>query len=135
MSVRWYPCLNYYLFIYFFCILLNSTRFPADSNSESLPLCLDGVLDRSQFIDTSTSAELLSDNKFVIRSKRKHQCRLHWYTVKDAVNCFTNKGKRLHFAFIGDSRIRQQCLNFLKVQIFSPLFTVHYHIILWPIIF
>ena len=54
----------------------------------------------------------------MIRPSDEEYCRLNWYTIKDAVNCLTanRKGKRLHFAFIGDSRIRQQFLDFLKVS-------------------
>ena len=54
----------------------------------------------------------------MIKPRDEKNCRLNWYTIKDAVNCLTESktAKKLHFAFIGDSRIRQQFLNFLKVS-------------------
>ena len=47
---------------------------------------------------------------------------LHFYAQRDLVQCLDNISgndagqKQLHFAFIGDSRIRQHYLNFLKVS-------------------
>ena len=47
---------------------------------------------------------------------------LNFYTQKEVVQCLDNiscDGKQqLHFSFVGDSRIRQHYLNFLKVFLF-----------------
>ena len=88
----------------------------AFKSNSVLPLCVNGLLDRRTFIDASSSENKLV--KLMIRPRNEKHCRLNWYTIKDAVNCLTEikTAKKLHFAFIGDSRIRQQFLNFLKVS-------------------
>jgi hypothetical protein len=43
------------------------------------------------------------------------QCHLHTYRTQDVVQCFDADGARLHVAFIGDSRTRQQFFSLLKV--------------------
>ena len=69
-----------------------------------LPLCVDGIMNGGNY----------------------HQCRLHHYNMKDVIYCLTNNR---HIAFIGDSRIRQQFLSFIKVLfIFSFSFTIYLHL-------
>ena len=50
-----------------------------------------------------------------------NKCGLRYFKARDVASCLDNLLQRissrswLHFAFIGDSRIRQQFYNFLKV--------------------
>ena len=84
-----------------------------------LPLCIGGVLDRSNFrghnslsIGDSSVEELFEPS---IMIKPKQTCRLHRYTMQDALYCLTEMRPSVHIAFIGDSRVRQQFLSYMKV--------------------
>ena len=85
---------------------------PADSE---LPLCTGNLLHQEEL------ADVFHDGR----------CRLLTYTVERIVTCldFLNypgndsssanvrsANKELHFVFMGDSRMRQQFLNFIKVN-------------------
>jgi hypothetical protein len=55
-----------------------------------------------------------------------NKCQLHHFTARDVVSCLEylhDGGSWLHFAFIGDSRIRQQFFNFIKVKIYMIIYT------------
>ena len=58
-----------------------------------------------------------------------NKCQLHHFTARDVVSCLeylydeNSGGSWLHFAFIGDSRIRQQFFNFIKVKIYDNIHT------------
>jgi hypothetical protein len=47
-------------------------------------------------------------------------CTVHTYKITDVVDCFDemlqNQERWMHFAFIGDSRIRYQFYSFLEVR-------------------
>ena len=63
------------------------------------------------------------DSNFVgdFHNWNNKKCRLRQFSSRDVVSCIDNlhvrsSGPWLHFAFIGDSRIRQQFYNLLKVS-------------------
>ena len=60
---------------------------------------------------THSELELCVDG--IMNELNYHHCRLHHYNMEDVIYCLTNNR---HIAFIGDSRIRQQFLNFVKVS-------------------
>lgn len=60
--------------------------------------------------------------KFSYLNNINNKCELRLLKTEDVVACFENIPRMssrpwLHFAFIGDSRIRQQFYNFLKVHL------------------
>ena len=71
--------------------------------------------------------EDLFDSKFGWNSSK---CALHHYGSNDVVDCLdqlTNlqrNTKPLHFAFVGDSRIRQAFLSFWPVNVLLNLFLI-----------
>ena len=111
----------------------------------SWPLCVKYIFNQEKYVVTAhlrknygesqrAHRPLSDEHRFTIRPR--DQCRLRWYTIDDVVSCFTekttitnnngvppspssilNKKKSLHIVFMGDSRIRQQFLNFLKVSL------------------
>ncbi len=100
-----------------------------------LPICRNDLLDLRDFHYSKWAH--VSKNMLYLISEKQHQnsCRLLQYTVERSVACFdvlhqqettlnhldasrnkrTFKRSGLHFIFIGDSRIRQQFINFLQV--------------------
>jgi hypothetical protein len=82
--------------------------------------------DYSNFTRTPTNASWL-----ISRINKQYSCRLLKYTVGRTVACLDilsqeqksqshlrdNEANQLHFVFMGDSRIRQQFFNFLRVRI------------------
>ena len=71
------------------------------------------------------------DSNFVgdFHNWNNKKCRLRQFSSRDVVSCLenllTNSSRPwIHFAFIGDSRIRQQFYNFLKVS--SSVLLLHY---------
>lgn len=99
-------------------IKLYSRRRARLSHNE-LPVCKGNLLDQREYhyegeeLGSFDSSRLMSKNG---------PCRLSKYTVERAVTCFDtireNRPKKqlLHLVFIGDSRIRQQFFNFLRVS-------------------
>ena len=56
----------------------------------------------------------------IYRPRNNRKCRLRPFTTRDVTSCIDeiqakSDRKWLHFAFIGDSRMRQQYLNMVKV--------------------
>ena len=105
------------------CIKFNSS---VESSGKESPLCLGGNLLNKREYRYVKEARGSYDNSRLISGMGL--CQLLDYTSKQAVSCFdalysslnlnpiiNSSSKNLHFAFIGDSRIRQQFLNLLKV--------------------
>lgn len=114
----------------------NVTRIISSENH--LPLCVDNLLEQ-QKCDYPKLGKCFSDIR-LSSSKiyQQNSCKLLQYNSKhvvlclDAINnekCYRNDCKikkqktyrnfsnKLHFVFMGDSRIRQQFFNFLKVRV------------------
>lgn len=95
--------LTCFLSILVICVLVLSTKidnsFDDDSNNQ--PICAKGTLfDR----------------------KTMQKCQLQHYTTEDVANCFNElysqpqrRYKPVHIAFVGDSIIRNQFINFIRV--------------------
>ena len=83
-------------------------------------LCLDGILNKKNF-EYDSIAEGIYDGRMSMSLSKESSCHLHRYTSKHVVNCLDPAGfnklpnRFVRFLFIGDSRIRQQFYNFLKV--------------------
>lgn len=104
------------------CIQFNSS---VESSGKQSPLCLGGNLLNKREYRYVKEARGSYDNSRLISGMGL--CQLLDYTSKQAVSCFdalysslnlnpiNSSKKNLHFAFIGDSRIRQQFFNLLKV--------------------
>ena len=106
------------------CIKFNSS---VESSGKESPLCLDGNLLNKREYRYVKEARGSYDNSRLISGMGL--CQLLHYTSKQAVSCFdalysslnlnpinSRSNKNLHFAFVGDSRIRQQFFNWLKVR-------------------
>lgn len=97
---------------------------------EKIPLCLNNLLNKQKHEDLNIARILNNTSLLASRKHSWYSCRLLKYNVKRAVACldvlnkkqelfenhFTNKPKEWHFVFMGDSRIRQQFFNFLRVR-------------------
>lgn len=99
--------------------------------------CVENILDQRSFgsNEKHLPAKRSRDGKKLTAIMPEAQCKLLDYTAEHVTSCLdilqskislnrnnnvaatTEKNKTtLHFVFIGDSRIRQQFLNFLKVR-------------------
>ena len=85
------------------------------------PLCTtDDEIFRSneqKFLLFMTSA---GSNDVIHRPPNNRKCRLRQFTARDVTSCIDDMHEKsnltwLHFSFIGDSRMRQQYLNMVKV--------------------
>ena len=96
-----------------------------------LPVCVDNLLDQRDYQYASWATSSTKD-RLVSKTHPHYSCRLIGYTVNRAVTCFdylnllqvnarnvttkqNGKSSKLHFVFMGDSRMRQQFFYFLKV--------------------
>jgi hypothetical protein len=107
---------------------------------EELPLCTGNLLDKREHRYAKEADGSYDNSRLVSKSG---SCRLIRYTFDQVVSCFDALYERhysarrfphnlisidrrtqenLHFVFIGDSRIRQQFINFLKV--YNVIFVV-----------
>ena len=78
-----------------------------------------------QFIGDAVLKLCVDDKSTDAANHHGYNCRFHRYNKADSVRCFdylltpetslSASKRNLHFAFIGDSRIRQHFINFLKV--------------------
>ena len=80
------------------------------------------VLDRHEYTQCQNP-----NCSLMIQPKRPTDREMKSYTTRQLVSCFDNirekisngsqmKKKKIHLAFIGDSRIRNQFLNFIQVN-------------------
>ena len=83
------------------------------------PLCVDNILKRGKKSGERV-AILLADGEDPYQTNR--DCRLHHYEWDDIATCFDRLSHRrakhkqpVHIAFIGESILRHQYMNFLKV--------------------
>ncbi len=112
---------NYYL-------LISGHRLTLSTVNQSIgskQLCMQGVFQRiksdESITDPSALTDLLTDGEDVQQQHRA--CRLHHYKFSDVVRCLDRLGpavradrtKLLHFAFVGDSTIREQYDSFRQV--------------------
>ena len=106
----------------------DSTHFRKSEKSDfGLPVCVGNLLDQRDYhyVNWATRS---SNNRLVSKTHPPYSCRLLHYTSKRAVTCFdflsqfrlkqNGKFSKLHFIFMGDSRMRQQFFYFLKVYSF-----------------
>ncbi len=104
----------------------NSTFF-----SNKIPLCVNNLLDEHEYDYSNFSKTPNNASWLISRIRNQYSCRLLQYSVGRIVACLDflnqeqtsqshlsdNEAKELHFVFMGDSRIRQQFFNFLRVRI------------------
>ncbi len=101
-------------------------------SGEEPPLCTGNLLDKREHHYAKEADGSYENSRLISKSG---SCRLIRYTFDQVVSCFDALYERhyyarkfsnnlisinrpqenLHFVFIGDSRIRQQFINFLKV--------------------
>ena len=76
-------------------------------------------LDRNTFTYNNSAAQWTTAT-----DQTNHHCQLHLYSLSDVVTCINSMNTihravslrhQSHFVFIGDSRVRQQFFNFIKV--------------------
>lgn len=100
--------------------------------------CFDDILNKNTFeYDAMTSG--IVDGWIPAIPKANRHCRLRQYLPEDVVNCLDSSNFQHHdklnsrglfrFVFMGDSRMRQQFYNFLKVFILKHYFINHFKII------
>lgn len=113
------------------CAWYNKRNFFRNLRKSELPVCVDNLLDQRdyQYVNWATSS---TKERLVSKTHPHYSCRLIDYTVNRAVTCFdrlsqfqvnarnvttkpNSKSSKLHFVFMGDSRMRQQFFYFLKV--------------------
>ena len=97
--------------------------------SRALPFCNEGnsILQRLQKTEESAVpiVDLLTDGEDPYQTDNQRDCRLHHYDYQDVVKCFDQLQlpqqniKPLHFVFIGDSTMREQCDSFLQVSSYN----------------
>jgi hypothetical protein len=97
-----------------------------------MSICDGNLLDRQDYHYEKWATMSYNSSNLISKKQKCRSCYLLQYTTERAVNCFdvfyqekairnkkvlANESKmpRLHFVFMGDSRIRQQYYNFLKV--------------------
>ena len=98
-------------------------KYRAIITHEDLPFCTKNLLDQRHYYLNSWKEDSFQNSLMI--TSRTNSCRLFQYTVKRTVQCIdtlkrysmslNNNRRNIHFVFLGDSRIRQQFLNFLKV--------------------
>jgi hypothetical protein len=111
-------------------IWLYSVEWPG----EELPLCTGNLLDKREHRYAKEANGSYDSSRMI---SKLGSCQLIRYTFEQAVGCFdefhernflaqnlsnnlnliNRPHKTLHLAFIGDSRMRQQFFNFLKVRV------------------
>lgn len=100
------------------CLLVILTRSSAlKRDVPSVPLCSKGILNKRSFVYNNNNS---MDGYWAMK---RPDCRLHRYSQPDAIKCLDalvhernqQVSKALHFAFVGDSRIRIQFYDLLKV--------------------
>ncbi|XP_046452669.1 N-acetylneuraminate 9-O-acetyltransferase-like isoform X1 [Daphnia pulex] len=100
--------------------------FATRSIENFFPICVDDLLVKQYYHFEKWARRIFNTDRVLISKKRKgSSCRLLHYTVKRAVTCIdvlhqesvtkTRRLSKLSFVFMGDSRIRQQFYNFLKL--------------------
>jgi hypothetical protein len=99
--------------------------------SNKIPLCVNNLLDEHEYDYSNFSKTPNNGSWLIARIRNQYSCRLLQYSVGRIVACLdflnqeqtsqnhlsNNEAKELHFVFMGDSRIRQQFFNFLRVRI------------------
>ena len=85
------------------------------------PLCKEGVLQRMKNSKMMAPFYLLTNGEDPQQQHRN--CQLHYYKSEDVVACFdrlnrvwSKQNQPLHFAFVGDSTIREQYESFVRVM-------------------
>ncbi|KAK4010374.1 hypothetical protein OUZ56_019520 [Daphnia magna] len=94
---------------------------------KKLSICIGNLLDQREFYYEKEKNGFLDSSRLISKTG---PCWLRRYTVEHAVTCFDrldsnrdkletnpvlNRRKQLRFVFMGDSRIRQQFLNFIRL--------------------
>ena len=88
-------------------------RSVAADDESKVPFCVEGILDRRNFRVDLNKARLFPSLMMI---KPREPCRLHTYTMKDVLYCFSaDRNGNISIAFVGDSRMRHQFLSFMKV--------------------
>ncbi len=88
---------------------------------DKLPFCTGNLLDQRQF---RYETEGSYGSNLMTRSSGDGSCQLVDYTAERIVACLDSlhhrqpSNTKLHFLFMGDSRMRQQFLNFVRVYPF-----------------
>ena len=119
-SVALIKFLNYYQFTPVYSFTLSTNNQSLDNSKR---LCMKGILRRMKSDKSLTGSslfDLLTDGEDPQQNHRN--CRLHHYKFEDVVTCLNrldrdriNQTHLLHFAFVGDSTIREQYDNFRQV--------------------
>ena len=120
-------CINFLISFYYFD---SYSPFSAHHQVKSVAfikrprLCKEGsILQRQQKTEESAVplVDLLTDGVDPYQTDNQRDCRLHHYDYQDVVSCLdrlqlNQKNRPLHFIFIGDSTMRQECESFLQVS-------------------
>ena len=89
------------------------------------PICVGNLLDGHRGFQYGKNFETFFESR---NQDERRSCRLLYYTDELVVSCLDafyesrklsknlNIEKKLHFVFMGDSRIRQQFFNFIRVR-------------------
>ena len=84
------------------------------------PLCVNNILKRERKVGERDPI-LLAHGEDPYQTNR--DCRLHHYQLEDVVNCLDQLSylrakhqQPVHIAFVGESVLRYQFLNFLRVR-------------------
>jgi hypothetical protein len=98
------------------CFIFERTEL----SENELPLCVGNLLDQQEYNYVEFARGSYDDSSSRLISKTG-SCKLLHYSAENAVACLDalKKGSTkntLHFAFMGDSRIRQQFYNFVRVN-------------------
>ena len=109
------------VFVWMLCLICLTiyTRKPNQQKSgKESPLCSGNLLDKREFHYAKNAGGSYDNSRMIYKFG---SCQLLHYNFENVVGCIDalnerhKSAKNLHFAFIGDSRIRQQFFNFLKV--------------------
>ena len=98
----------------------------------NIPFCINNLLKERDHKYLNIARTFRNTSLQIYR--RQSQCQIQKYTVERTVACLdilneeqhSNKTKELHFVFMGDSRIRQQFFNFLRVSQHISLFYIRH---------
>ncbi|XP_046452702.1 uncharacterized protein LOC124200482 isoform X2 [Daphnia pulex] len=111
---------------------MKSSEISEESKNE-FPLCRSNLLDKRDYHYEELARKFCNSSKLIPKNNSRKSCHLLQYTTKHVVTCFdalhqeqitrmhlnvrkiSKRSNKLHFVFIGDSRIRQQFYNFLKL--------------------
>ena len=121
MATQFYGVVILLVFLVFLNIFFPCKMFPDKRSSSSTVLC-------TAYANKQQEAAIMKGEDYFLANNRDESCALHTFKTRDVVACLEYLHRHssrpwLHFAFIGDSRVRQQFYNLLKVGLSSVTYT------------